>query len=146
MKPNPILLVEDDPKDAELTVAALQAANLNNEIIPLHDGQEALDFLRRQGGYQDRVTPNPAVVLLDVKLPRVSGLEVLEQIKSDPSLSDTPVVMLTSSREESDLVASYDLGVNGFVVKPFGLDAMFDAMKSIGLFWGAINKTPGNGE
>ena len=142
--PNPILLVEDDPRDAELAIMALQEANVANEVIHLNDGQEALDFLRRQGAYQERETPRPIVVLLDIKLPKVSGLDALKQIKADPVLSSTPVVMLTSSREEADLVSSYDLGANGFVVKPFGFDELLQAIKGIARFWGTLNRTPEN--
>jgi CheY-like chemotaxis protein len=138
----PILLVEDSPKDVELTLAALEQCQLANKVVVVRDGAEALDYLRLQGKFADRVAGDPAVVLLDLKLPKVDGLEVLEQIKGDPKLRQTPVVMLTSSREERDLVRSYQLGVNAFVVKPVGFDQFFEAIQDLGMFWAVLNEPP----
>jgi CheY-like chemotaxis protein len=141
----PILLVEDNPKDLELTVAALERCQLANAVIVARDGAEALDYLHARGQYADRKTGDPAVVLLDLKLPKVDGLEVLEQIKTDPSLRHTPVVMLTSSREERDLLRSYQLGVNAFVVKPVGFEQFFEAIQDLGMFWAVLNEPPPRG-
>jgi CheY-like chemotaxis protein len=138
----PILLVEDNLKDIELTLAALEQSQLANEVVVVRDGAEALDFLYRKGGHESRNTNDPAVVLLDLKLPKVDGLEVLEKVKSDPHLRHTPVVMLTSSREESDLVRSYELGVNAFVVKPVGFREFFEAIQDLGVFWAILNEPP----
>jgi len=138
----PILLVEDNPKDLELTLAALEQSQLANEVVVVRDGEEALEFLQRRGAYANRNTSDPAVVLLDLKLPKIDGLEVLERVKADPRLKQTPVVMLTSSREESDLVRSYELGVNAFVVKPVGFREFFDAIQDIGVFWAILNEPP----
>lgn len=144
----PILLVEDNPKDVELTLAALERCQLANSVIVARDGVEALDYLRSHGKYEGRNSGDPVVVLLDLKMPRIDGLEVLEQIKSDPRLCNTPVVMLTSSREERDLVRSYELGVNAFVVKPVGFEQFFEAIRDLGMFWAVLNQPPppsGNG-
>lgn len=138
----PILLVEDNPKDLELTLAALEKCQLANEIITLRDGEEALSYLYRRAQYSDRVEGNPAVVLLDLKLPKIDGLEVLEQVKQDSSFRHVPIVMLTSSREELDLVRSYELGVNAFVVKPVEFDKFFQAIQELGIFWGILNEAP----
>lgn len=138
----PILLVEDSPKDIELTLAALEQCQLANAVVVVRDGAEALDYLRSQGAHAGRNTGEPAVVLLDLKLPKVDGLEVLEQIKNDPVLRHTPVVMLTSSREERDLIRSYSLGVNAFVVKPVGFDQFFRAIQELGMFWAVLNEPP----
>ena len=138
----PILLVEDNPKDVELTMAALEQSQLANEVIVVRDGAEALDFLYRRNGFASRNTQDPAVVLLDLKLPKVDGLEVLERVKSDPELRHTPIVMLTSSREETDVVRSYELGVNAFVVKPVGFREFFDAIQDLGVFWAILNEPP----
>jgi len=138
----PILLVEDSPKDVELTLAALEQCQLANAVVVARDGAEALEYLRSLGKFADRNPGDPAVVLLDLKLPKVDGLEVLEQIKSDPKLRHTPVVMLTSSREERDLVRSYQLGVNAFVVKPVGFDKFFEAIQDLGMFWAVLNEPP----
>jgi CheY-like chemotaxis protein len=138
----PILLVEDSPKDVELTLAALEQCQLANAVIVVRDGAEALDYLRAQGNFVGRPAGDPAVVLLDLKLPKVDGLEVLEQIKQDSKLRHTPVVMLTSSREERDLVRSYQLGVNAFVVKPVGFDKFFEAIQDLGMFWAVLNEPP----
>ena len=138
----PILLVEDNPKDLELTLAALEQSQLANEVVVVRDGEEALEFLQRRGAYANRNTSDPAVVLLDLKLPKIDGLEVLERVKADPRLKQTPVVMLTSSREESDLVRSYELGVNAFVVKPVDFNAFFEAIQDLGMFWAILNEPP----
>jgi CheY-like chemotaxis protein len=141
----PILLVEDSPKDVELTLAALEQCQLANAVIIARDGAEALDYLFARGSYANRQTADPAVVLLDLKLPKVDGLEVLEQIKQDSHLKGTPVVMLTSSREERDLVRSYSLGVNAFVVKPVGFEQFFEAIRDLGMFWAVLNEPPPRG-
>jgi CheY-like chemotaxis protein len=138
----PILLVEDSPKDVELTLAALERCQLANAVIVARDGAEALDYLYARGAYENRGTADPAVVLLDLKLPKVDGLEVLERIKGDAHLRGTPVVMLTSSREERDLVKSYSLGVNAFVVKPVGFESFFEAIRDLGMFWAVLNEPP----
>src|SRR4028119_1010835 len=138
----PILLVEDNPKDLELTLAALEQSQLANEVVVVRDGAEALDFLYRRGAHESRNTIDPAVVLLDLKLPKVDGLEVLEKVKADPHLRQTPVVMLTSSREESDLVRSYELGVNASVGKPGGVRECRDAVQDLGVFWAILNEPP----
>ncbi|USI71437.1 response regulator [Sphingomonas morindae] len=139
---NPILLVEDSPKDVELTLAALERCQLANTVVVARDGAEALDYLLCKGRYEGRNSGDPVVVLLDLKLPKVDGLEVLEQIKQDAKLRHTPVVMLTSSREERDLVRSYQLGVNAFVVKPVGFEEFFKAIQDLGMFWAVLNEPP----
>jgi CheY-like chemotaxis protein len=138
----PILLVEDNPNDIELTLAALESSQLANEIVICRDGAEALDFVYRRGPHEKRLAQDPAVVLLDLKLPKVDGLEVLAKIKGDPVTRGIPVVMLTSSREETDVVRSYDLGVNAFVVKPVAFDEFFAAIKELGVFWALLNEPP----
>jgi CheY-like chemotaxis protein len=138
----PILLVEDNPKDLELTLVALEKNQLANEVITLRDGAEALDYLFRRGQYQSRAEGNPAVILLDLKLPKVDGLQVLEQIRADAALRSVPVVMLTSSREEKDLVRSYNLGVNAYVVKPVGFREFIQAISDLGIFWAVLNAPP----
>jgi CheY-like chemotaxis protein len=138
----PILLVEDNPKDVELTLAALEQSQLANEVVVVRDGAEALDYLYRRGQHASRNTEDPAVVLLDLKLPKVDGLEVLADIKGNPLMRHTPIVMLTSSREESDLVRSYELGVNAFVVKPVGFNEFFGAIQDLGVFWAVLNEPP----
>ena len=137
-----ILLVEDDPKDVELTLTALEEYNLANEVVVARDGAEALDYLYCRGAFATRSTDNPAVLLLDLKLPKVDGLEVLQQVKSDEKLRIIPVVVLTSSREEKDMVASYRLGVNAYVVKPVDFHEFVDAIKELGVFWAVINQAP----
>ena len=137
-----ILMVEDDPKDVELTLTALEEYNLANEVIVTHDGEQALDYLYCRGEYQTRSSGNPAVMLLDLKLPKVDGLEVLKQIKSDGELRMIPVVVLTSSKEEKDMVASYKLGVNAYVVKPVDFHEFVNAIKELGVFWAIINEPP----
>ncbi|MEI2416457.1 response regulator [Orrella sp. JC864] len=135
-----ILLVEDNPKDLELTLVALERCQLANEVITARDGVEALDWLLCRGAHAQRPAEDPAVVLLDLKMPRMDGLEVLERIKGDPATRHIPVVMLTASREESDLVRSYDLGVNAFVVKPVDFKAFFQAIRDLGMFWAILNE------
>ena len=137
-----ILIVEDDPKDVELTLTALEEYNLANEVVVTRDGEEALDYLYCRGNFTTRTNDNPAVLLLDLKLPKVDGLEVLQQIKSDEKLRMIPVVVLTSSREEKDMVASYKLGVNAYVVKPVDFHDFVNAIKELGVFWAVINEPP----
>jgi CheY-like chemotaxis protein len=137
-----ILLVEDDPKDVELTLTSLEEYNLANEVVVTRDGEEVLDYLYRRGAYTTRSNGNPAVLLLDLKLPKVGGLEVLQQIKSDQKLRMIPVVVLTSSQEESDMVASYSLGVNAYVVKPVDFHEFINAIRELGIFWAIINQPP----
>jgi CheY-like chemotaxis protein len=137
-----ILIVEDDPKDVELSLTALEEYNLANEVVVTRDGEEALDYLYCRGNFAARTNDNPAVLLLDLKLPKVDGLEVLQQIKSDEKLKMIPVVVLTSSREERDMVASYKLGVNAYVVKPVDFHEFVNAIKELGIFWAVINEPP----
>jgi DNA-binding response OmpR family regulator len=137
-----ILMVEDDPKDVELTLTALEEYNLANEVVVTRDGEKALDYLFCRGGYKMRSSENPAVMLLDLKLPKVDGLEVLKQVKSNENLRMIPVVVLTSSKEERDMVASYKLGVNAYVVKPVDFHEFVNAIKELGVFWAVINEPP----
>jgi CheY-like chemotaxis protein len=137
-----ILMVEDDSRDVELTLTALEEYNLTNEVVVTRDGEEALDYLYYRGNFKARTNGNPAVLLLDLKLPKVDGLEVLQQIKSDEKLRLIPVVVLTSSREERDMVASYKLGVNAYVVKPVDFHEFVNAIKELGVFWAIINEPP----
>jgi CheY-like chemotaxis protein len=137
-----ILMVEDDPKDVELTLTALEDYNLANEVVVTRDGEQALDYLYCRGEYKARPSGNPAVLLLDLKLPKVDGLEVLKQIKSDGELRMIPVVVLTSSKEEKDMVTSYKLGVNAYVVKPVDFHEFVNAIKELGVFWAIINEPP----
>ena len=137
-----ILLVEDSTNDVELTIKALANHHLANEVAVVRDGEEALDYLYRRGLYSERVAGNPAVILLDLKLPKVSGLEVLRQIRSDDHLKQIPVVVLTSSQEEADRTKSYDLGVNAYVVKPIDFHRFVDAVKIVGVFWAVLNEPP----
>lgn len=137
-----ILMVEDDPNDVELTLTALGEYNLANEVVVTRDGAEALDYLYCRGSYAGRSTDNPAVLLLDLKLPKVDGLQVLRQVKSDEKLRVIPVVVLTSSREERDMVQSYQLGVNAYVVKPVDFHEFVNAIKELGVFWAVINQPP----
>jgi CheY-like chemotaxis protein len=136
-----ILMVEDDPKDVELTLTALEEYNLANEVVVTRDGEEALDYLYCRGNFSTRPNDNPAVILLDLKLQKVHGLEVLEQVKSDEKLRMIPVVVLTSSREV-DMVESYKLGVNAYVVKPVDFHEFVNAIKELGVFWAVINEPP----
>jgi len=137
-----ILLAEDNPNDVELTLAALLECRLSNEVEVVSDGAEALDYIYHRGKYADDNASLPCVILLDLKMPRVDGLEVLRQLKSDPVVRHIPVVMLTSSREEKDLVRSYDLGVNGFVVKPVDFEQFVNAVRTLGMFWAIVNEPP----
>jgi len=139
-----ILLAEDNPNDVELTIEALDQHNLANRVTVAHDGVEAMQYLRCEGAFKDREPGDPAVVLLDIKMPRKDGLEVLREIRSDPALKKVPVVILTSSREEQDLITSYDLGVNAYVVKPVNFPSFIDAVKQLGVFWAVINERPPN--
>lgn len=137
-----ILLVEDDPRDVELILESLGDYNLANEVIVARDGEEALDYLYHRGNFKTRPDGNPAVVLLDLKLPKVNGMEVLRQIRSDGKLKMMPVVILTSSREEKDWVESYKLGVNAYVVKPVDFHEFVKAVKDVGAFWAVVNEPP----
>jgi CheY-like chemotaxis protein len=141
-----ILLVDDSPRDTELALAALEAYRLANEVVPLRDGAEALDYLYRRGQFAERTNSQPAVILLDLKMPKVDGLEVLRQIKGDPQLKVIPVVVMTSSREEQDLVSSYQLGVNAYVVKPVQFQEFVEAVKQVGGFWAVLNEPPPGSE
>jgi CheY-like chemotaxis protein len=138
----PILLVEDNPNDLELTLIALEKSQLANEVIVVRDGAEALDYLNCQGSFLNRPAGNPAVILLDLKLPKVDGLEVLRHIRNTASLKSAPVVMLTSSREEQDLLRSYELGVNAYVVKPVDFQEFVRAISDLGVFWAVLNEPP----
>src|ERR1700752_1494752 len=137
-----ILMVEDDPKDVELTLTALAEYNLANEVVVTRDGQQALDYLYCRGEFGARADDNPAVMLLGLKLPKVDGLEVLQQIKSDERLKMIPVVVLTSSHEEKDMMRSYKLGVNAYVVKPVDFHEFVNAVKGLGVFWALIKEPP----
>jgi DNA-binding response OmpR family regulator len=137
-----ILLVEDDPRDVELVLESLGDYNLANEVVVARDGEEALDYLYHRGNFKSRPNGNPAVVLLDLKLPKVKGTEVLRQIRSDEKLKMMPVVILTSSREEKDWVESYKLGVNAYVVKPVDFHEFVKAVKDVGAFWAVVNEPP----
>lgn len=136
----PILLVEDNPNDLELTLHALERSLLANEVVVARDGAEAIDWLKSRGAHANRSDGDPAVVLLDLKLPKLDGLQVLEMIKTDTDLRHVPVVMLTASKEESDLVRSYSLGVNAFVVKPVDFKEFFKAIQDVGVFWAILNE------
>jgi len=138
----PILLAEDSLADAEMALDALREANLANPIVHVEDGVEAMDFLHRRGAYAGRDEVQPAVVLLDIKMPRLDGLDVLQKLRGDEKLKHLPVVILTSSREESDLARSWDLGVNAYVVKPVDADQFFQAVKTLGTFWAVFNEVP----
>jgi CheY-like chemotaxis protein len=138
----PIVLVEDNPHDLELTLVALERSQLANEVIVLRDGAEALDYLLRRGEHSDRLEGNPAVMLLDLKLPKVDGLEVLKAVRESAELRSIPVVMLTSSREEPDLQRAYELGVNAYVVKPVEFKEFVAAISDLGVFWAVLNEPP----
>jgi CheY-like chemotaxis protein len=137
-----ILVVEDDPRDVELTLTALDEYKLANEVVLARDGKEALDYLYCREQFASRPNENPAVILLDLKLPKVTGLEVLQQIRSDDRLKMVPVVVLTSSHEEKDMMRSYQLGVNAYVVKPVDFHEFVNAVKELGMFWAVINQPP----
>jgi len=138
----PILLVEDDPRDLELTLVALERSQLANEVIIVRDGEAALEYLTRSGEYSERAEGNPAVVLLDLKLPKVNGLEVLQTVRTTEALRSIPVVMLTSSHEETDVLRSYQLGVNAYVVKPVEFKQFVEAIADLGIFWAVLNEPP----
>ena len=137
-----VLFAEDSENDVELTLTALKENRLANEVVVVRDGVEALDYLYRRGQFQSRPAGNPAFVLLDLKMPRIDGLGVLRTLRSDQNLRSIPVVILTSSREERDLIESYELGVNGYVVKPVKFQQFVDAVKTLGLFWAVLNEPP----
>lgn len=137
-----ILLAEDDPRDVELTLEALSQHHLVNKVDVVSDGEQALDYLYRRGKWQRRTSGNPVVILLDLKMPKVDGLQVLRQVKGDPQLQLVPVVVLTSSREESDITASYNLGTNAYVVKPIDFREFVDAVAELGAFWALLNEPP----
>jgi len=139
-----ILLAEDSEKDIELTMEALEEHHLANDLVVVRDGAEALDYLYHRGQFAGNTNSPPVLVLLDLKMPKVDGMEVLRQIKADPELKRIPVVMMTSSREERDLVLSYDLGVNAYVVKPVKFSEFLDSVKQLGVFWALINEPPPN--
>lgn len=141
-----ILLAEDDPRDVELTLAALEEFKLANKVVVVGDGEQAIDYLYRQGKYANRARGHPSVVLLDLKMPKVDGLEVLRQVKGDERLRMIPIVALTSSREEQDLIESYRLNVNAYVVKPVDFHDFVDAIRKLGIFWALINEPPPNSE
>lgn len=136
-----ILIVEDNPHDAEMALRALKKNNLTNKVLVVHDGEEALDFVFARGKFSSRQkSPRPKMILLDLKLPKIDGLEVLREIKSNAVTKAIPVVMLTSSKEESDLVKSYELGVNSYIVKPVDFDKFVDAIRDIGFYWLLLNQ------
>lgn len=137
-----ILLAEDDQRDIELTLAALESINLANKVDVVNNGEEALDYLFKRGKYKTRSNGNPAVVLLDLKMPKIDGLQVLEQIKKNKQLKNIPVVILTSSKMESDLLTSYNLGANAFIIKPVKFEEFIKAIKEVGSFWAILNETP----
>lgn len=140
-----ILLVEDDPRDVELMLEGLSNFNLANEVHVARDAEEALDYLYRRGKFAERLSGNPALILLDIKMPKLSGLELLRLIKNDEQLKSIPVVMMTSSNEEPDLTESYKLGVNAYVVKPVQFHDFVDAVKLLGMFWAVLNEPPAAG-
>lgn len=142
MKPKRILLVDDSPRDTEMAVDALQQYHLANEVTTLRDGAEALDYMYRRGEFAARRDSDPAVILLDLKMPRVDGIEVLRQLKADPRFRHIPVVVMTSSREDQDLKKCYDLGVNAYVVKPLTFHEFIEAIKTLGTFWAVLNEPP----
>ena len=144
MKLKTILLAEDNQNDVDLTLMALADYNVANKIVVVNDGVDTLEYLRMQGRFADRKPGNPVVILLDLKMPRMDGLEVLREIKEDPLLKIIPVVIITSSREEQDLVESYRLGVNAYVVKPVEFRKFVDAIRQLGAFWAVLNEIPGN--
>jgi CheY-like chemotaxis protein len=140
------LLAEDDDNDVELTLTALGDSNLANEVDVVRDGQQALDYLFRRGAYAQKPFECPVVLLLDIKMPKVDGLEVLRQVRADPDLRMLPVVILTSSREEQDLIRCYQLGVNAYVVKPVAFEAFAHAVRELGVFWALVNEPPPHGK
>ena len=141
----PILLAEDNPRDIELTLEALSDYSLANRVVVVRDGVEVMEYLRCEGKYSTRKSGNPAVAILDIKMPRMDGIEVLQAIRTDPALKMIPAVMLTSSREESDLIRSYELGVNAYVVKPVKFSEFIEAVRHVGVFWAMLNELPPEG-
>lgn len=146
MEAKKILLVEDNRKDIDLTLAALEEHHLANEVVVARNGVEALDYFYRRGGFATRPNGHPVVVLLDLKMPKMDGLEVLRHVKGDDELRRIPIVVLTSSREEQDIVRSYDFGVNAYVVKPVAFENFIDVVKQLGLFWVITNQPPPPGQ
>jgi len=142
IEPKKILVAEDDENDAELILKALERYNIANEVVVVEDGAEALDYLHRRGNYETRAEGNPVLTLLDIKMPKVDGLEVLREIRTDERLKLIPAVMLTSSRHEGDLLASYQLGVNAYVVKPVDFNEFIEAVRELGVFWVMVNEPP----
>jgi CheY-like chemotaxis protein len=140
-----ILLAEDNPKDVELTLEAMAENNLANNVTVVNDGVEVFEYLRREGNFKNRIEGNPAFILLDIKMPRMDGIEVLRTIRNDPKFKTIPIVILTSSREEQDLINSYNLGVNAYVVKPVIFTEFIEAVKQIGIFWAVLNELPPKG-
>jgi two-component system, response regulator len=138
-----ILLVEDNPDDAEMTMRALKKRHLANGIEWVKDGGEAIDYMFRRGAYASRANGNPKIILLDMKMPKTDGIDVLKALKADPNTRGVPVVMLTSSNEENDIVRSYDLGVNSYIVKPVDFDKFVDEVSKLGIYWVAMNRVPG---
>ena len=139
----PILLIEDSPVDAEMTVDALRQAHLANPVVHVEDGVDGLDWLYARGSFAGRPEDDPVVVLLDIKMPRMNGLDVLKQMRADERFRHLPVVILSSSREETDLARSWDLGVNGYVIKPVDVGQFFQAVRTLGQFWAVLNQGPG---
>lgn len=142
IEPKKILVAEDDVNDAELILAALDKYNIGNEVIIVEDGAEALDYLYRRGDYETRAEGNPVLALLDIKMPKVDGLEVLREIRNDERLKMIPTAMLTSSRQEGDLLVSYQLGVNAYIVKPVDFNEFAETVRELGVFWLMINEPP----
>jgi two-component system response regulator len=138
----PVLLVEDSLADAEMAMDALHEANLANPVVHVEDGVDCLDYLHRRGAWLGREEGDPAVILLDIKMPRMNGLEVLTRLREDARLRLIPVVILSSSREESDLARSWDLGANAYVIKPVDVDQFFEAVRTLGRFWAVLNQLP----
>jgi len=137
-----ILLVEDNPTDAELTIRALRKKHLANNLVWVKDGEEALDFIHCRGRYKDRINGTPKLILLDLKLPKIDGIEVLRNLKANMETRTVPVVMLTSSQEERDIVESYQLGVNSYIVKPVDFDKFLEMVSQVGMYWSLMNKVP----
>lgn len=138
----PILLVEDNPRDLDLSLRALARTNLANEVVVARDGEEAWEYLAREGRFANRPRGNPAVVLLDLKLPKLDGVQVLDRVRNHPEMEQLPVVMLTTSREQTDVARSYALGVNAYVVKPFDFTEFLEAIRELGVFWAVLNEPP----
>lgn len=140
-----ILLVEDNSKDVELTLEAMAENNLDKRVVVVRDGVQAMDYLLRTGQFSNRKPGNPAVILLDIKMPRMDGIQVLRNIRGNAELKRIPVVMLTTSREEQDLISTYNLGVNAYVVKPVGFQEFIEAVRQIGSVWAILNELPHEG-